>query len=121
MHNYPIVKMNDFSASQITAIRELEQLCKHYDRSSLREGIESLKEEHGDHAFLCHSDKQLIGFISWYTSDGIEANLNGMVHPDYRRQGVFRHLLEKAAAEMHVKGIQTCRFRIPSNRVWPCK
>ncbi|AUO05316.1 GNAT family N-acetyltransferase [Paenibacillus jamilae] len=115
MQEYKILKMNDFSNHQISRVRMLEQLCKDFDGSSLRVGIESLKENGGDKAFLCQMGNQLIGYLSWYTSDEIEANINAMVHPDYRRQGVFRSLMNKAAAEMQIQGIKTCRIRIPSN------
>lgn len=115
MQKYKIIKMNDFSNYQIDQIRMLEQLCKVFDRSSLRVGIESLKEIDGDEGFLCKNEGQLIGFLSWYSSDGIEANINSMVHPEYRRSGIFRELLERAASEMQRQGILTCRFRVPSN------
>jgi ribosomal protein S18 acetylase RimI-like enzyme len=115
MQEYKISTMKDYSKQSIDQIRILEHLCKTSDRSSLRVGIESLKEIDGDEAFLCQIDNQLVGFLSWYTSDGIEANINGMVHPDFRRQGVFHDLLKSAASDMQMQGIQTCRFRIPSN------
>lgn len=115
MLEYLFKKMNDYSNQQIDQIRALEQLCKTSDNSSLRVGIESLKEINGDEGFLCHLGNQLIGFLSWYTSDGIEANINAMVHPDFRRQGVFQGLLSRAASDMQIHGIQTCRFRIPSD------
>ena len=110
-----LIKLKDYSDGQKERILKLEQLCKAYDGSNLRVGVESLKANGGDEAFLCLFGNQLIGFISWYTSDGVEANLNGMVHPDFRRQGVFQDLLHYAMLEMLTKGIQTCRFRIPSN------
>lgn len=115
MQEYHIIKMNDFSHDQINQIRMLEQLCKIHDQSSLRVGVESLKEIDGDAAFLCQIEDQLIGFLSWYSSDGTEANINSMVHPEFRRSGVFRRLLKRAAADMQMQGIHTCRFRIPSN------
>ncbi|MRN52552.1 GNAT family N-acetyltransferase [Paenibacillus monticola] len=115
MQKYQISKMQDFSNPQIEQIRWLEHLCKISDNSSLRVGIESLKEIDGDKAFLCQIDNQLIGFLSWYTSDGMEANINGMVHPDFRRKGIFHGLLKHAASDMQIHDIQTRRFRIPSN------
>jgi ribosomal protein S18 acetylase RimI-like enzyme len=78
-------------------------------------GIECLKEIDGDEAFLCLIDNQLIGLLSWYTSDGIEGNINGMVHPDFRRKGIFSGLLKRAISDMKLQGIQTCRFKIPSD------
>lgn len=116
MQGYQIIKMNDFSSQQIDQIRMLEQQCKIFDSSSLRVGVESLTAIDGDEAFLCKIEDQLIGFLSWYTSDGIEANINGMVHPEFRRQGVFRDLLQHAISEMQqLQGIQTCRIRVPAN------
>lgn len=41
--------------------------------------------------------------------------MNGVVHPGFRRQGVFNVLLKRAVSEMRIQGIKTCRFRIPSN------
>lgn len=115
MQDVQFIKMRDFSNHQIDQIRRLEQLCKISDRSSLRVGIECLKEIDGDEAFLCQVDHQLVGLLSWYTSDGIEANINGMVHPDFRRQGIFHGLLKRAVSEMQAQGIQTCRFKIPAD------
>ncbi|GGF92655.1 acetyltransferase [Paenibacillus albidus] len=115
MKHYHFTKLTDYSIHQMDQIRRLEQLCKDYDESSLRVGVESIKEQGGDEAFLCSLDDQLIGFLSWYTSDGTEANINAMVHPAYRRQGIFRNLLNNAVVEMNIKGITTCRIRVPSN------
>ncbi|WP_018886355.1 hypothetical protein [Paenibacillus massiliensis] len=79
MYNYKFTKMNDFTDQHIQPIRELEQHCKTLDQSSLRVGIDSLKEKDGDEAYLCHLNDELIGFLSWYSSDGTEANVNAMV------------------------------------------
>ncbi|MCM3781877.1 GNAT family N-acetyltransferase [Neobacillus mesonae] len=115
MKEYEIIKMENFSSDQVERIRRLEEICKTNDRSGLRVGVESLKAIGGDEAYLCSINDQLIGFISWYTSDGTEANINGMVHPDFRCQGAFNALLKRVAFEMQVKQIQSCRFRVPSN------
>lgn len=115
MHAFNIGKMNDYSGRQIDSIAELEQLCKQADRSCLRVGIESLKQTDGDEAFLCHDGDRLIGFLSWYTSDGAEGNLNAMVHPEYRRRGICRSLLRQALSEMKAEGIQSCRIKVPED------
>lgn len=115
MQAFHVMKMNDFSIQQIDQIQKLEQICKEFDGSSLRVGIECLKETGGDHAFLCRMDDQLVGFLSWYTSDSVEANINAMVHPAYRSRGIFRCLFEHAAEEINAQGIQACRIRIPAN------
>lgn len=111
---YPIYKMTDYSDTQLGLVRSLEQICKTADGSSLRVGVESLKETGGDEAYLCQSGGRLTGFLSWYTSDGIEANLNAMVHPDFRKQGIFRSLLQEAVNHMRKQGLSTCRLRVPA-------
>lgn len=115
MQEYQMIKMEDYSIDQIDRIRTLEQVCKINDRSNLRVGVDSLKAIGGDEAYLCLFGNRLIGFFSWYSSDGTEANINGMVHPDFRRKGVFNTLLKRALPEMQATGIQVCRFRIPFN------
>ncbi|MFC4811659.1 GNAT family N-acetyltransferase [Paenibacillus sp. GCM10023250] len=107
--------MNYFSKRELDRVRELEHVCRTTDGSSLRVGVESLKAEGGDEAHLCLLGGQLIGFLSWYTSDGTEANVNGMVHPGYRRRGVWRSLLRHGGSEMEAQGIRTCRVRVPAD------
>lgn len=115
MQEFQFFKMSDFSVEQINQIQMLEQLCKEFDRSSLRVGTDCLKEVGGDHAFLCRMDDQFVGFLSWHTIDAIEANINAMVHPDYRRRGILSRLAKLAAEEIKAQGIQACRIRVPSN------
>lgn len=110
-----IYKMTDYSDAQLELVRSLEQICKTADSSSLRVGIESLKEAGGDEAYLYLSGGRLTGFLSWYTSDGIEANLNAMVHPDFRKQGIFRSLLQEAVKDMRKQRLSTCRIRVPAD------
>ncbi|KUP22288.1 GNAT family N-acetyltransferase [Paenibacillus sp. DMB5] len=110
-----IYKMTDYSDTQLELVRSLERTCKTADSSSLRVGVESLKETGGDEAYLSLSGGQLTGFLSWYTSDGIEANINAMVHPDFRRQDIFRRLLQQAAGDMRIQGVATCRIRVPAD------
>lgn len=97
---------------QIDAIALLEQQCRQYEQVNLSAGIEHLAKENGDHALLCYYNEEMIGYLSWYTSDGIVANINGMVHPDYRRKGVFRSLLQRAKEDMKLQGVQKLSYRV---------
>lgn len=106
--------MTNYSKEQIDAVESLETQCKQFEQIHLRVGIEHLVKDHGDYAYFCHDKEQLIGFLSWYTSEGTEANINGMVHPDYRRQGVFRSLLGRAKQNMSSESIHSLRYRIVS-------
>ncbi|SEU10960.1 GNAT family N-acetyltransferase [Paenibacillus sp. NFR01] len=110
--SYQFFNMTDFSPARIEELRLLEQQCKMFDHSSLRIGIDSIKED-GDRAVLCYDDIRLAGCLSWYTSDGVTADINVMVHPGYRRQGIFRGLLELAQTGM--RDIREFRFRVPAD------
>ncbi|MGG1614857.1 GNAT family N-acetyltransferase [Paenibacillus sp. FSL K6-2441] len=61
------------------------------------------------------TEGRLTGYFSWYSADGVEAIINAMVHPQQRRQGIFRTLLEAAATDMREQGIQACRFKVPAD------
>ncbi|WP_169085042.1 GNAT family N-acetyltransferase [Paenibacillus sp. PL91] len=114
MPKYDLMPMKYDSKEQIDAIVILEQQCKQFEQIHINVGIEHLVKEDGDHALLCYHHERLIGLLSWYTSDGSAANINGMVHPDYRRQGVFRSLLQRAKEDMKPQELQTLSFRVPS-------
>ncbi|KWX71920.1 GNAT family N-acetyltransferase [Paenibacillus jilunlii] len=113
MSNNNIIPMLYYSKEQIAGITRLEQECSQSDSFYINAGIEHLAKAGGDHGILCYQDNQIIGLLSWYTSDGSIANINALVHPQHRRQGVFRSLLERAAEDMKPQGIQFLCFRFP--------
>ncbi len=49
--------------------------------------------------FLCYSDDLLIGYLGIFNLGGDTAELTGMVHPHYRRRGVFTKLYQLAMEE----------------------
>jgi ribosomal protein S18 acetylase RimI-like enzyme len=114
MPKYELIAMKYDSKEQIDAIVILEQQCKQFEQINLNVGIEHLVKEDGDHALLCYHHERLIGLLSWYTSDGSAASINGMVHPDYRRQGVFRSLLQRAKEDMKPQQLRTLSIRVPA-------
>ncbi|MDV4150068.1 GNAT family N-acetyltransferase [Clostridium sp. AL.422] len=89
----------------------LEKKCTQYDKIKLNIGIEHLAKENGDHAILCYFDNEMVGILTWYTDDGIVANINGMVHPEYRRKGIFSNLLKFAKEDIKKQGIKTLIYR----------
>lgn len=115
MSTHQIVKLTEFSSESLEPIRELEQICRQADSSKLHIGLDNLTKESGDRAYLYQAAGHLAGCLIWYTADGVEANLNVMVHPEWRRQGIFQRLFVAAEAEMSEQGIQTCRFKVPAD------
>ncbi|MBW4838188.1 MAG: GNAT family N-acetyltransferase, partial [Paenibacillaceae bacterium] len=108
-----VVKLSEVSPESLEPIRRLEQICRQADGSKLNIGLDNLSKESGDHAYLYQVEGSLRGYLGWYTADGAEANLIAMVHPEWRRQGVFRRLVKIASTEMDEQGIQTYRFKVP--------
>lgn len=87
-----IIAMTYHSRQQAADITVLEQQCSHADSVQLSSDLEHLVKEDGDHALLCYRGDQLIGLLSWFATEGDYAQINAMVHPEYRREGVFRSL-----------------------------
>lgn len=51
--------------------------------------------------FLCYKDKQLIGYLNLFLPGNGEAELNALVHPTFRQQGIFKELLSRADAALY--------------------
>lgn len=108
-----IVAMTYHSSPQAADIMELEQICSRADAIRISSDLEHLTKEDGDQALLCYHDGRLIGLLSWFASGTEYAQINAMVHPDYRRQGVFRQLLQRAKADISPLAVRKLSYRIP--------
>ena len=61
--------------------------------------------------FLCFEESgQLVGYLALYGFGGSEIEISGMVHPLYRRSGVFSRLLAGASDECRRRGIKSLLF-----------
>lgn len=110
-----IIPMTFNSRQQAADITALEQLCSDADSVQLSADLEHLVKEDGDHALLCYRGNQLIGLLSWFASEGDYAQINAMVHPDYRREGVFRSLLQQAKKDIAPLAVHRLSYRVPSS------
>lgn len=110
-----IIPMTYHSKQQAADIKALEQQCSQADSIQLSSDLEHLVKEDGDHALLCYREDQLIGLLSWFAADSEYAQINAMVHPDYRRQGVFRSLVKRARADIEPLGVHLLSYKIPAS------
>lgn len=77
------------------------QVCKAHDEVTLKLNWSMLRERPGNvvNDFVCMMDGKIVGFLGLYSFGTVEVEVSGMVHPDYRRQGIFTKLLEMAMQE----------------------
>lgn len=84
-------------------ISNLEQLCFEYDQVHLKLELDfkldMVKKDYVvANEFLVY-DEELVGYLGIVTFDNKELEICGMVHPDYRRQGVFTALYQTVVEE----------------------
>lgn len=95
-------------------IKALEKLCIETDNTSLKleidyklnksdEKSESLRNIN---EFMYYEDNKLIGYIGICQFGGCDLEVNGMVHPAYRRNGVFKKLFSLVIDEWNKRKSQ---------------
>ncbi|WP_438444713.1 GNAT family N-acetyltransferase [Gorillibacterium sp. sgz5001074] len=100
---------------QLIEVRELARVC------DAAEGIElklnwSMLEKRPDgepNDFLWYENGRLVGFLALYHFNPNEAEAGGMVHPGYRRTGIFRALLERAMESARRQRVPKILFVCP--------
>jgi len=103
----PWIKLKEYiDTGDYEAINRLQDRCNRVDQTALKleldyklgvsndsgKGVEDINE------FMYFDGEKLIGYLG-ICSFGGPWEVNGMVHPDYRRQGVFTKLFELVMAE----------------------
>jgi ribosomal protein S18 acetylase RimI-like enzyme len=93
--------------TELAVIHALVQHCNEHDGIDLKVNPDMLQSREGKHTedFLCYQDGQLVGFLGQYSFHGDEAEVSGMVHPDYRRKGIFRELQAMSAVACKERSI----------------
>lgn len=60
--------------------------------------------------FLAMEEDSLVGYLSIFLPEESTAELNVLVHPDYRRKGIFTELLHRAKATLSAVGTKEILF-----------
>ncbi|MFS0784343.1 GNAT family N-acetyltransferase [Bacillus sp. 1P06AnD] len=82
------------SNQQLNEIKELQNLCEEYDGIQLKLNWPTLETREEMCEIPYYEDKKLVAFIAYYKF-GNEVEICGMVHPDYRRKGLFTLLFSR--------------------------
>lgn len=88
-------------------IEALAAICNQHDKLDLKLNWNILRSRPTDatNDFLYYEDDQLVGYLALFSFNSQEAELSGMVHPNYRRRGIFTQLMAAATAECQRRNI----------------
>lgn len=86
---------------QLKDIKELQNVCERAESIQLKLNWDMLKSSSWEieNSFLFYENQKLIGFLAVYPF-GNKAELCGMVHPAYRRRGIFTSGMEEALKQI---------------------
>jgi len=99
-------------AGELAAIHALADLCERHDDIDLRLVWNALESRSGEYIndFLYYAEGRLVGFLMLSGLGDQEVEATGMVHPDFRRRGIFRELVGAARAECQRSGTDEIVF-----------
>ncbi|AET67474.1 acetyltransferase [Desulfosporosinus orientis DSM 765] len=96
------------SDKELQDIRDLENVCCKYDRLNLKLNWSMLTNRSADEKndLLYYVGNKLIGFLGLYDIEqkSKEIEIMGMVHPEYRRRGIFKELFNAVKQECITRG-----------------
>jgi ribosomal protein S18 acetylase RimI-like enzyme len=107
MNNLYIKLKERLNENDYEDINTLQKLCIEQDKVALKLEIDyKLRRAKGKsgsvkniNEFMCYNDNQLIGYAGIGQFGGTDLEVNGMVHPEYRRRGIFTRLISLAKDE----------------------
>lgn len=111
----PYIKLKEkLDRNDYEDICNLQKLCLETDKTTLKLELEhkfsramSVSGETGNiNEFMYYDEKKLIGYIGICHFGGDAVEVNGMVHPEYRRRGIFKRLFSLAKDEWGKRGLQ---------------
>ncbi|TYS67795.1 GNAT family N-acetyltransferase [Sutcliffiella horikoshii] len=101
---------------QLKEIKELQSVCEKEGGYELKlnEDMLETRDENSKEDFFHYEDGHLVGFLGCY-GFGNKIEMTGMVHPDYRRKGIFTKMFTEAMTEVKKREISTVLLNAPSS------
>jgi len=105
-----LTKLSRLHKTDFRAIKNLADLCLQQDgfRIKLYWNIlqNRLTQEFNDLFYFV--DGNLVGYLGIFTFEVDEAEISVMVHPKYRRQGIYKKLISEAFLELQQRKLSKC-------------
>jgi ribosomal protein S18 acetylase RimI-like enzyme len=108
--NNPFIKLKEnLDKNDYSDINELKNICMEYDKTFLKLEIDFKMNNAGKisknmkhiNEFMFYNENILIGYVGICCFGGVELEVNGMVHPEYRRKGIFTRLFSLVRDEFN--------------------
>ena len=96
---------------QAEQVLALEEAVNTHDKIDVKAGHESI----GQNDYAVYEGETLVGYLMLFPYLPNEYEVNALVHPEYRRKGVFTALLETAKQDARVNGCEAFTFVIDRN------
>ncbi len=96
-------------AAELAEIEKLANICEAYEHLHMKLNWDTLRSRPTDQTndFLYYENDVLVGFLAFFSFNSLEGEVSGMVHPDYRRRGIFTQLFTAAREECRSRNIPT--------------
>jgi ribosomal protein S18 acetylase RimI-like enzyme len=103
-----MVKRQVLSSEEIAEVEQLAQICNDYENLDMRIDWIELRPQYFGNMRDClyYENGQLIGYLFLRRFGTEEKEITGMVHPDYRRRGIFSRMFTAVREECRDKGVQ---------------
>lgn len=102
-----VVKKQALTEADQAAIQQLADICNRYEDLHMRfTDMSAWSSSPHPHHFLYYEHGTPVGYLYMYDFDPIEPEASGLVHPDHRRKGIFRALLNAAKEEAFQNGAE---------------
>lgn len=110
-----VIPSPGMSKRQLMDVMELARICNSAEKLELKLNKNMLENrtEGEPHDFLWYERGQLVGFLALYRFVPKEAEVGGMVHPAFRRKGIFTALTEAAMKEAKRQKVPSLMFVSP--------
>jgi ribosomal protein S18 acetylase RimI-like enzyme len=97
-----------WTEDELAEAEALINLCNAYEDLRIKLATTMLRSRSGDETndFLYYEDGKLVGLLALDDFQQADREMTGLVHPDYRRRGIFTDLLTMAKAEGRARGIK---------------